>query len=359
MRRLDKHVGEHSKEEIKAEIEKKQEWAKEVNVIKIKEYTHFLKVEFGSVEAADMALERGILMFHMMVTPEQMTRDEFINILTCFRCYAMESHPTKNCTETKVICSECRQEGHRWSGCRNPNKRCLNCKGQHRTLAMACPIKKELINKKKSEKEQEKEQKRARPYSAVIKETIRESQTKARPTQIVLSCDHSYLITTCIIHAHFINLARPGSHEMELNKLLKSNGLPPIIIPTEVPSEELFGARVAENVRTAQSMESLKSQVSGFQEEGFSEMMDITTERDPRRQRRVEGESIYIVMSKEKHIRERSAQRPQTKESEEREEGIKTKPKEKRETKIHEIEAKNLGLKIYSSESNGFPKKKK
>ena len=70
MRKLYKHVGEHSKEEIKAEIEKNQEWAKEVNVIKIKEYTHVLKVEFGSVEAADMTLERGILMFHMTVSDD-------------------------------------------------------------------------------------------------------------------------------------------------------------------------------------------------------------------------------------------------------------------------------------------------
>ena len=41
LRRLDRHVGDHSKEEIKAEIEKNQEWAKEVSVTKIKDYTRF------------------------------------------------------------------------------------------------------------------------------------------------------------------------------------------------------------------------------------------------------------------------------------------------------------------------------
>ena len=239
-------------------------------------------------------------MFHMMITPDQMARDDFINILTCFKCYAMESHPTKNCQETKILCSECGQEGHRWSECRSPTKMCLNCKGQHRTLAMACPIKKDLINKKRTEKEEQEHSKRARPYSAVIKETVRESQMKSRPTQIVLGSDHSYLITTCIIHAHFVNMARPGSYETELNKLLKSNGLPTVNIPTEVPSEELFGARVAEGVRTTQSMESLRSQASGFQEEGYTEMQDITTGRDPRRQGRVEGESIYATTMKER-----------------------------------------------------------
>ena len=43
MRRLDKHVGGHTKEEIREEIEKNQEWPKEVIVTKIKEYTHVLK----------------------------------------------------------------------------------------------------------------------------------------------------------------------------------------------------------------------------------------------------------------------------------------------------------------------------
>ena len=123
LRRLDRHVGEHSKEEIKAEIEKNQDWAGEVSVTKIKDYTHVLKIEFGTVEAADKALEKGILMFHMMVAPDQMARDEFISILTCFKCYALEDHATKNCKETKTMCSECAQEGHRWTECRNPNKK--------------------------------------------------------------------------------------------------------------------------------------------------------------------------------------------------------------------------------------------
>ena len=69
--KIGKHVGDHSKQEIKAEIEKKQEWAKEVSVIKIKDYTHVLKIEFSTLEAADKALEKGVLMFYMMVTPER------------------------------------------------------------------------------------------------------------------------------------------------------------------------------------------------------------------------------------------------------------------------------------------------
>ena len=96
--------------------------------------------------------------------------------------------------------------------------------------------------------------------------------------------------------------------------MLKSNGLSPIVVPSEVPSEELFGARVAKNVKAAQSMESLRSQASGYQEEVFTEMMDLSAGRDPRRQGRAERESIYATV-KEKHTREASAQRIQMKET--------------------------------------------
>ena len=72
-------------------------------------------------------------------------------------------------------------------------------------------VKKELINKRKAINEKEEKERRPKPYSEVIKETVKETQTKATPTQILLNSEQSYLITTYIIHAHFINLAKPGS----------------------------------------------------------------------------------------------------------------------------------------------------
>ena len=117
---------------------------------------------------------------------------------------------TKNCTVRNVHCSECAQEGHKWTECKSEVKKCLNCGGGHRTLAMACPIKKEKIREKKERKEQAEKEKITKPYNEVIKKTVEESQSKATPTQLVLCTEHSYRITTCIIHAHFINMARPG-----------------------------------------------------------------------------------------------------------------------------------------------------
>ena len=68
-----------------------------------------------------------------------------------------------------------------------------------------------MVEKEKKErKEQEEREKIAKPYNGVIKKTVQETQSKVVPTQLVLGAEHCYRITTCIIHAHFINMARLG-----------------------------------------------------------------------------------------------------------------------------------------------------
>ena len=98
--------------------------------------------------------------------------------------------------------------------------------------------------------------------------TIQETQNKVAPTQLVLSKEHSYKITKYIIHTYLINMARPEMYESILNKMLRTNGLPPVNVPLEVPSEDLVGVKVMTGVGTAASQESVTTGVSGFQEEG-------------------------------------------------------------------------------------------
>ena len=92
-------------------------------------------------------------------------------MMTCFNCYKFEEHTTKNCPVKTIQCFECGQGGHKWTECKSEVKKCLNCEGAHRTLVMACPIKKEKIKEKKERKEQEEREKIAKPYNGVIKKT--------------------------------------------------------------------------------------------------------------------------------------------------------------------------------------------
>ena len=70
LRRLDRHVGQHSKEQLEEEIKRNHQWAREVVVTKIRDYTHVVKVEFGTVEEAEKALDQGLLLFYMHIAPD-------------------------------------------------------------------------------------------------------------------------------------------------------------------------------------------------------------------------------------------------------------------------------------------------
>ena len=108
------------------------------------------------------------------------------------------------------------------------------------------------------------EKKLMKPYNEVIKRTVQETHSKAKLTQLTLDTEYGYTITTCIIHAHFINMARPGTYEVTLNKMLKANRLLLVVVPGEVPSEYVFGAKMAATVRVAVSQESVATGASGF-----------------------------------------------------------------------------------------------
>ena len=149
---------------------------------KIKDFTHVIKVEFGSVEAADKAVSEGLLLFHMHVAPDQISRDEFISLLTCFYCYKYEDHTTKNCVIQEIRCSECSEVGHKWTACQSDHKKCLHCGGDHRTLAMAWPwparSKKKRLEKRKNEMSFKKEKSWRNPIMRSLKGRSRRPKRK-------------------------------------------------------------------------------------------------------------------------------------------------------------------------------------
>ena len=123
LRKLDRHLGQYAKEEINDEIERNDERAKDITVIKRKDFTNVMKIEFRNMKTSMKALENGLLMFGMFVSPDQITCDKFANMLICFKCSRMKSHSTKDCQETAVICYQCSGEAHRWSECNSPIKK--------------------------------------------------------------------------------------------------------------------------------------------------------------------------------------------------------------------------------------------
>ena len=187
-----------------------------------------LKITFNQAIYALKAQQHGLKLFSIKISNHQIQQEKFYSIKTCFRCYTIEDHLTKDCPQSPdyKICSECTERGHTWRQCTQEENKCINCQENHRTLSMKCKIRKEAIKKKRQE------EKEKLTYAQTTKpNTI--TATHIGPTQI---SRHSHLqIYSCMIHAHLMNVIEPGSYEMELNATLADNNLPTIKI-TKTPN---------------------------------------------------------------------------------------------------------------------------
>lgn len=244
IRRLDHEITAFGNDEIKAEIEDKNIWAKVDEVVKMKNIAHMMKVRFRDIAMARKAIGSGLCLFGYHLSTSQIEQEEFYSITPCWRCYKYD-HNFRDCTVTEVRCSECAESGHMFRDCKNRSQpKCLNCGGQHRTLAAACPIRKDIIKKKREESNKKKGQEVDKTYAAVTKLHQAIPQMVERKTKSVINLNKakSFQVLVITIHAHLANMARPGSFGKTVRELLKLNNLPDVILPDDAPSFEIFGA---------------------------------------------------------------------------------------------------------------------
>lgn len=251
IRQLDYNIGSKSAEEIKYELERVNEWLKIEEVIKIKEYTNLLKIRFEETSMVEKAIQKGLLAFNMAISSNQIEQEQYIHIETCYNCYEMEDHQTKDCPHTGLkVCSECSETGHTFKECTNTEKACLSCKklgkpGNHRTLAMTCPQRKAIINNKLDQQKHSTAGSNEKTYADIAKRTVEEMKQNEIKTNIILSEEKHSKILISIMHAHVLNLCNPGSYKTELNKMLLKNDLPAMWFPDDPDSSKLLGATVA------------------------------------------------------------------------------------------------------------------
>ena len=139
------------------------------------------------------------------------------------------------------MCSKYGQEGHRWSDCTTEVKKCFNCAGAHRTLAMSCPVKKEAIQQTRERTQNQKKAEQAKQYNEVARTIAKQTiETQPPKTKIVLQHDLSHTVLTACILAHLNNIAEPGSLNRHLNHLLRKNNPPKFIADDDVPSHKIF-----------------------------------------------------------------------------------------------------------------------
>lgn len=360
LRKLEDDVGKHTAEQFKYEIEDKNPWMVVTEVTKIKDYTHVIKVECTETIMVEKVLSTGLKIFNTSVLPDQIAREEFISLLTCFNCYEYEEHTTFNCPNKDMkFCSECGGTGHKYYECTEPEQHCLNCirneeqRTNHRTLAMSCPLKKRLINEKRKEKKEAEEEKQNKTYAMVAKKTAQE--ISGEKTEIKLSEITHFKILASIMHAHVLNLQNPGCYKKELNMMLEQNGLPKMWFPDNPDSATVLGSKIiTKETETAEQEGAVAIQRSDKPEEKKSARhlpMEVVEERP------------YATRDKEGRRDPRKQPKRQEREQTEQEEED-TEQGRYGESEIETYEvprtpktAEELGLTIYITNKQNFPTK--
>ena len=226
---LDELVYEHTTDEIAAEVEAQHEWPVE-SVFKFPR-SPTVKITFTDGDMAKKALVEGLHIFHIHVPGHQLRQEQYIPLLTCNRCNAVEKHSTSSCPHPPdyVRCSECGSLEHSFRNCTATVKSCLNCAGDHSARAMRCPTRKEALRKKEAELRQ------ARTRPGVSFAQAASASTSATPSFGAIDTTKSLAGLMCLLHAHLSNIASPGSFQQALSAGLAENGLPNIKLPPPPP----------------------------------------------------------------------------------------------------------------------------
>ena len=159
--------------------------------------------------------------------------------------------------------------------CTATEPKCINCGGQHRTLAAACRIRKEIIkNKSKEYRERSKSRKRQQEsYATAVRTgaTYATSSATSAATQnpdiTPLTAEETKLIITTImsavVYAQYMEALEPGSYQKNIDEMYKLNGLPPVRFPPPKMTETV----------TKVCRELFQQQAREQEEEGSREQM--------------------------------------------------------------------------------------
>ena len=207
----------HNEDAIKREIEAHNNNQSVCEVIKIPR-SRTLKIVFASSTMVRDCIETGIFMFYLHIPGYRIRRDKFIRILQCYVCYEVESHTSRNCPKKQddpsyKICSNCSSTSHRYQSCpEQTNFKCVNCDGSHRTISMACPLKRDAVKIKRQQPTSNGN------YSDAVK--------KSTPTNFAIDPTLISKSISITVLALLKNAENPGTFSTVINSLYQKNNMP-------------------------------------------------------------------------------------------------------------------------------------
>ena len=140
-------------------------------------------------------------------------------------------------TDNEGLVFLCTEIGHKYSECNAQQSRCINCQGNHRTLASVCPTRRDLIkNKSKDLRERSRSRSQAnRQQQARFASYADAAGNQAAATPIINNNDMKDMIgkiTTAIIYAQCTEAMTPGSFQKTIDTVFQMNNIPMIRFPT-------------------------------------------------------------------------------------------------------------------------------
>ena len=150
VKHLDYMVDSFTDDDIIDSVERFNDWAQVESIYRIPSTSKILKIRFKTQHMVQIALDKGIKILYQHIPKWNIEKELFVKLTPCRNCFQY-NHRLKECTnEKKLRCTFCATE-HRQNECKEKQPKCINCGGQHRTLAAACQIRKDLIKKRSGE----------------------------------------------------------------------------------------------------------------------------------------------------------------------------------------------------------------
>ena len=252
IRNLDRNIDNYDEEEIMQDIMKYNEWAKVEEIHKFRTTSKMIKVRMSTTQMAQQALKNGIRILHQAIPPRDIEKEMFVKITPCYNCFAYD-HLTKDCSVEKMtLCAKCAGNNHIQRDCVAVTEKCINCKGNHRTLAAKCPTRKEIQKNKGKElrdRSRSQNKKKTATYAEKTKQTEQQGkQTQSQTTnatevpvnfggQAGLPDNYPVIIMSAIAYAHYMEVFFPGTFQEHIEQMYTINGMTAVKFPTNIKTD--------------------------------------------------------------------------------------------------------------------------
>ena len=242
IKHLDYMVHSFTDDDIIDSVERLNDWAQVESIYRIPSTSKILKIRFKTQHMVQIALDKGIKILYQYIPKWNIEKPHFVKLTPCGNCFQY-NHTLKECkTEKKLRCTFCAVE-HRQNECKEKQTKCINCGGQHQTLAAACQICKDLIKKRSGEiRDKIRSQSHQQQHATYADATITsKGNTADRGMGIsagvpgLSKAETKEMITTimsAIVFSHYVEAIEPGSFHKTMTDMYKKNGLKPVNSPT-------------------------------------------------------------------------------------------------------------------------------